>query len=107
MILLDLIYHLCEFPDLCLYSFMEQGLQDKIKVIAVDRDNRPAWYKEKVYPANKVEYLIALCCMRSLILTIEYSYTKIMLNVQKNSARIIYCLKNICLLASGLEILIG
>ena len=32
----------------------EQGLQEKIKLVPIDLQNRPAWYKEKVYPANKV-----------------------------------------------------
>ena len=31
-----------------------QGLQEKIKLVPIDLQNRPAWYKEKVYPANKV-----------------------------------------------------
>ena len=31
-----------------------QGLQEKIKLVAIDLQNRPAWYKEKVYPENKV-----------------------------------------------------
>jgi hypothetical protein len=31
-----------------------QGLQDKIKIVAIDLADRPAWYKEKVYPGNKV-----------------------------------------------------
>ncbi|KAF5733793.1 glutathione S-transferase L3-like isoform X1 [Tripterygium wilfordii] len=34
-----------------------KGLQDKIKLIPIDLQNRPAWYKEKVYPANKVPAL--------------------------------------------------
>lgn len=32
----------------------EQGLQEKIKLVPIDLQNRPAWYKEKVYPPNKV-----------------------------------------------------
>uniref|UniRef100_A0A7N0TH11 Glutathione S-transferase n=1 Tax=Kalanchoe fedtschenkoi TaxID=63787 RepID=A0A7N0TH11_KALFE len=31
----------------------EQGLQDKIKLVPIDLQNRPDWYKEKVYPPNK------------------------------------------------------
>ena len=31
-----------------------QGLHDKIKIVAIDLADRPAWYKEKVYPENKV-----------------------------------------------------
>nr|XP_023904006.1 protein IN2-1 homolog B-like isoform X3 [Quercus suber]POE45767.1 protein in2-1 like b [Quercus suber] len=30
-----------------------KGLQDKIKLVPIDLENRPAWYKEKVYSANK------------------------------------------------------
>ncbi|PWZ05026.1 Protein IN2-1 B [Zea mays] len=33
------------------------GLQDKIKIVAIDLADRPAWYKEKVYPENKVPSL--------------------------------------------------
>ncbi|CAI9102091.1 OLC1v1000297C1 [Oldenlandia corymbosa var. corymbosa] len=33
---------------------MGLGLQDKIKLIPIDLKNRPTWYKDKVYPANKV-----------------------------------------------------
>ncbi|XP_009140057.2 glutathione S-transferase L3 [Brassica rapa] len=31
-----------------------KGLQEKIKLVPLDLGNRPAWYKEKVYPENKV-----------------------------------------------------
>ncbi|OMP08103.1 hypothetical protein COLO4_06781 [Corchorus olitorius] len=34
-----------------------KGLQDKIELVPIDLKNRPAWYKEKVYPANKVPAL--------------------------------------------------
>ncbi|KAI3822615.1 hypothetical protein L1987_10210 [Smallanthus sonchifolius] len=34
-----------------------KGLQDKIKLVPIDLANRPAWYKEKVYPENKVPSL--------------------------------------------------
>lgn len=34
-----------------------KGLQEKIKLVAIDLQNRPAWYKEKVYPENKVPSL--------------------------------------------------
>nr|AWW16528.1 glutathione transferase lambda 1 [Ipomoea pes-caprae] len=34
-----------------------KGLQDKIKFVPIDLQNRPAWYKEKVYPENKVPAL--------------------------------------------------
>ncbi|XP_047147310.1 glutathione S-transferase L3-like [Vigna umbellata] len=32
-------------------------LQDKIKLVPIDLQDRPAWYKEKVYPENKVPSL--------------------------------------------------
>ncbi|KAK1562128.1 hypothetical protein Q3G72_006762 [Acer saccharum] len=32
----------------------EKGLQDKIKLVPLNLQDRPAWYKEKVYPGNKV-----------------------------------------------------
>ncbi|KAG8376489.1 hypothetical protein BUALT_Bualt09G0068800 [Buddleja alternifolia] len=34
-----------------------KGLQDEIKLVPIDLKNRPAWYKEKVYPTNKVPAL--------------------------------------------------
>ncbi|KAL7214859.1 hypothetical protein ACSBR1_027105 [Camellia fascicularis] len=33
------------------------GLQEKIKLVPIDLQNRPDWYKEKVYPPNKVPSL--------------------------------------------------
>nr|GFC87167.1 glutathione S-transferase L3-like [Tanacetum cinerariifolium] len=33
------------------------GLYDKIKLVPIDLKNRPDWYKEKVYPPNKVPAL--------------------------------------------------
>ncbi|KAI3965050.1 hypothetical protein MKX01_013981, partial [Papaver californicum] len=33
------------------------GLQEKIKLVAIDLTNKPDWYKEKVYPPNKVPAL--------------------------------------------------
>ncbi|MCL7049727.1 hypothetical protein MKW94_010407 [Papaver nudicaule] len=35
------------------------GLQEKIKLVPIDLPNRPDWYKEKVYPANKVDIAFA------------------------------------------------
>ncbi|KAK9151653.1 hypothetical protein Syun_009962 [Stephania yunnanensis] len=32
-----------------------KGLQDKIQLVPIDLWKRPAWYKEKVYPKNKVD----------------------------------------------------
>ncbi|XP_048552103.1 protein IN2-1 homolog B-like [Triticum urartu] len=34
-----------------------QGLQDTIKIVALDLADRPAWYKDKVYTENKVPAL--------------------------------------------------
>ncbi|CAN4090217.1 unnamed protein product [Withania somnifera] len=34
-----------------------KGLQEKIELVPIDLRNRPDWYKEKVYPANKVPSL--------------------------------------------------
>ncbi|XP_010047004.1 glutathione S-transferase L3-like [Eucalyptus grandis] len=34
-----------------------KGLQDKIKLVPLNLQDRPAWYKEKVYPVNKVPAL--------------------------------------------------
>ncbi|KAL1549464.1 Glutathione S-transferase L3 [Salvia divinorum] len=34
-----------------------KGLQDEIKLVPINLQNRPAWYKEKVYPKNKVPSL--------------------------------------------------
>jgi len=44
-----------------------QGLQDKIKIVAIDLADRPAWYKEKVYPENKV-------CLVNLFLLNVFMY---------------------------------
>uniref|UniRef100_A0A3Q7E864 GST N-terminal domain-containing protein n=1 Tax=Solanum lycopersicum TaxID=4081 RepID=A0A3Q7E864_SOLLC len=34
-----------------------KGLQDMIKLVPINQQNRPDWYKEKVYPKNKVPSL--------------------------------------------------
>ncbi|KAL0289713.1 UNVERIFIED_CONTAM: Glutathione S-transferase L1 [Sesamum calycinum] len=34
-----------------------KGLQETIKLVPIDLKNRPAWYKEKVFPENKVPSL--------------------------------------------------
>ncbi|KAF8396655.1 hypothetical protein HHK36_018279 [Tetracentron sinense] len=39
------------------FRWNNEGLQDKIKLVPIDLQNRPAWYKEKVYPTNKVPSL--------------------------------------------------
>jgi hypothetical protein len=33
-----------------------QGLQDKIKLVAIDLLDKPAWYKEKIYPQGTVHF---------------------------------------------------
>lgn len=53
--LLAHIYNLCDVG--------EQGLQDKIKLVPIDLQNRPTWYKEKVYPPNKVKSSEFFCAL--------------------------------------------
>lgn len=38
-----------------MFLYVNQGLQEEIKLVPIDLKNRPDWYKEKVYPANKVK----------------------------------------------------
>lgn len=41
------------------WNYLElQGLQGKIKLVPLNLWNRPAWYKEKVYSANKVNHIL-------------------------------------------------
>jgi len=47
----------CPFAQRVWISRNYKGLQDKIKLVPIDLRNRPAWYKEKVYPENKVPSL--------------------------------------------------
>ena len=49
-----------------------QGLQDKIKLVPIDLENRPAWYKEKVYSANKVKHYIINTFFSYLDVTRKY-----------------------------------
>ncbi|KAL5725735.1 glutathione transferase [Ranunculus cassubicifolius] len=42
---------------ICLKILELQGLQKEIKLVPLDLQNRPAWYKEEVYPLNKVPAL--------------------------------------------------
>ncbi|KAK1651051.1 hypothetical protein QYE76_068856 [Lolium multiflorum] len=53
---LYLAYH-CPYAQRPWITRNCKGLQDKIKVVAIDLADSPAWYKEKVYPANKVPAL--------------------------------------------------
>ncbi|CDP04322.1 unnamed protein product [Coffea canephora] len=50
--------YICPYAQRVWITRNYKGLQDKIKLIAIDLENRPAWYKEKVYPANKVPSLV-------------------------------------------------
>ncbi|XP_062210809.1 protein IN2-1 homolog B [Phragmites australis] len=49
-------YH-CPYAQRAWIARNCKGLQDKIKIVAIDLADRPAWYKEKVYPENKVPSL--------------------------------------------------
>ncbi|KAK3147604.1 hypothetical protein QOZ80_3BG0284490 [Eleusine coracana subsp. coracana] len=49
-------YH-CPYAQRAWITRNYKGLQDKIKVVAIDLADRPAWYKEKLYPENKVPAL--------------------------------------------------
>ncbi|XP_071710002.1 glutathione S-transferase L3-like [Rutidosis leptorrhynchoides] len=51
------ISYICPYAQRVWISRNYKGLQDKIKLVAIDLENRPAWYKEKVYPENKVPSL--------------------------------------------------
>jgi len=49
-------YH-CPYAQRAWIARNYKGLHDKIKIVAIDLADRPAWYKEKVYPENKVPSL--------------------------------------------------
>lgn len=51
------ISYTCPYAQRAWITRNYKGLQDKIKLVPIDLQNRPAWYKEKVYPANKVPSL--------------------------------------------------
>ncbi|CAN4109640.1 unnamed protein product [Withania somnifera] len=51
------ISYTCPFAQLAWITRNFKGLQDKIKLVPINLQNRPAWYKEKVYPQNKVPSL--------------------------------------------------
>ncbi|KAF6156725.1 hypothetical protein GIB67_000082 [Kingdonia uniflora] len=48
---------ICPYAQRAWIARNYKGLQDKIKLVPLDLSNRPAWYKEKVYPPNKVPSL--------------------------------------------------
>ncbi|KAL9429188.1 hypothetical protein AB3S75_031072 [Citrus x aurantiifolia] len=47
----------CPFAQRVWLTRNYKGLQDEIKLVAFDLQDKPAWYKEKVYPSNKVPSL--------------------------------------------------
>ncbi|KDP29054.1 hypothetical protein JCGZ_16443 [Jatropha curcas] len=49
--------YICPYAQRVWITRNYKGLQDKIKLVPLDLQNRPAWYGEKVYPANKVPSL--------------------------------------------------
>ncbi|XP_052172649.1 glutathione S-transferase L3-like [Diospyros lotus] len=49
--------YMCPFAQRVWIARNLKGLQDKIKLVPIDLRNRPAWYREKVYPENKVPSL--------------------------------------------------
>ncbi|XP_010920978.1 protein IN2-1 homolog B [Elaeis guineensis] len=51
------IAYICPYAQRTWIARNYKGLQDKIKLVPIDLMNRPAWYKEKVYPTNKVPSL--------------------------------------------------
>ncbi|XP_020691397.1 protein IN2-1 homolog B-like isoform X1 [Dendrobium catenatum] len=51
------ISYVCPFAQRTWIARNYKGLQDKIKLVPIDLQNRPAWYKEKVYSVNKVPSL--------------------------------------------------
>ncbi|CAA7394412.1 unnamed protein product [Spirodela intermedia] len=51
------ISYICPFAQRTWIARNYKGLQEKIQLVAIALQNRPAWYKEKVYPGNKVPSL--------------------------------------------------
>ncbi|CAK8571533.1 unnamed protein product [Lathyrus sativus] len=51
------ISYTCPFAQRVWITRNYKGLQDKIELVPIDLQNRPAWYKEKVYSENKVPSL--------------------------------------------------
>jgi len=51
------ISYMCPYAQRVWITRNCKGLQDKIHLVPLDLQNRPDWYKEKVYPANKVPSL--------------------------------------------------
>ncbi|KAK7337012.1 hypothetical protein VNO77_17569 [Canavalia gladiata] len=51
------ISYTCPYAQRVWIARNYKGLQDTIELVPIDLQNRPAWYKEKVYPENKVPSL--------------------------------------------------
>ncbi|KAJ1416918.1 Thioredoxin-like superfamily [Sesbania bispinosa] len=47
------INYACPYAQRVWITRNYKGLQDKIQLVPIDLQNRPAWYKEKLYPENK------------------------------------------------------
>nr|XP_027089577.1 protein IN2-1 homolog B-like [Coffea arabica]XP_027089580.1 protein IN2-1 homolog B-like [Coffea arabica] len=56
-----LVAYLCPFAKAAWIARNYKGLQYRVKLIAIDLESWPAWYQQKLYPANGVRYLLALC----------------------------------------------
>ncbi|XP_028776001.1 glutathione S-transferase L3-like [Neltuma alba] len=51
------VSHTCPFAQRVWITGNYKGVQDKIKLVAIDLEDRPAWWGLKVYPENKVPSL--------------------------------------------------
>ncbi|KAJ4825967.1 Glutathione S-transferase L3 [Turnera subulata] len=49
--------YICPYAQRVWITRNFKGLQDQIKLVPINLQNRPAWYGEKVYPPNKVPSL--------------------------------------------------
>ncbi|KAL5725744.1 glutathione transferase [Ranunculus cassubicifolius] len=49
--------YICPYAQRVWITRNVKGLQNEIKLVPLDLQNRPAWYKEEVYPLNKVPAL--------------------------------------------------
>ncbi|XP_020268375.1 protein IN2-1 homolog B-like isoform X1 [Asparagus officinalis] len=51
------VSYICPYAQRTWITRNYKGLQEKIKLVPINLQNRPTWYKEKVYPGNKVPAL--------------------------------------------------
>jgi glutathione S-transferase len=51
------ICYLCPFAQRAWVTRNLKGLQDEIKLVGINLEDKPAWYKEKVYPQGTVPSL--------------------------------------------------